>query len=361
MNSTRDTQRQRHLLSLVARAWRQDNERLFHGALTAPSFSLNTQKHQLGSWDPERRMISLSAELFEGPWFEVVEVLRHEMAHQYVSEALKCTHEPPHGPSFVSVCEARGINARATGEALSEEGKRLVERVRKLLALAESDNPHEAELAATQAHSLITRYHLEHLQSPEGGTSTQDHMRARALGTPKSRHYQYEYALTNLLTDHFMVDVIWVEGVDLTQDKIGTVAEACGRLEDLEVAEYVYHYLHNHIQLAWRAHKRAHKLKGLKHRLSFALGVVRGFHAKLKQHTEAMSEERGLMITRAQAASDYLRKRHPHIRTIGRGGWRPSQAFEAGYETGQTLNLNPGLKSTSSPRALPAPQRGPSC
>ena len=56
-------------------------------------------------------------------------------------------------------------DARAQGAPqLSTESQRILNRVKKLLALAESQETNEAELAARQAQSLIVKHHLnEHL------------------------------------------------------------------------------------------------------------------------------------------------------------------------------------------------------
>jgi len=79
--------------------------------------------------------------------------LKHEMAHQFVHEVLG-EQEAPHGPAFRATCARLGIDQRAGGlpqPAQSADQRRLLERVHKLLALAQSDNQHEAEAAAAAA------------------------------------------------------------------------------------------------------------------------------------------------------------------------------------------------------------------
>jgi len=339
------------ILAQLAKRWREENYSLFGDAMNPPSFELSEGVSALGSWDPQRRVISIQLELIKSAsWYEVVEVLRHEMAHQYVSEQLKVRGEPPHGPSFREVCRARGIDARASGRALSPEAERLLERVKKLLALAESDNIHEAELAATQAQALIHRHHLKLSElerlDPER-LSFESGMGARSVGEPKKRHYRYEYAITNLLCEHFFVDVIWVSSYDIVSLKEGRVAELCGRLEDLEIAEYVYHFIHNHLKIAWCRHKAKHSLKGLQERLSFSFGLVKGFQSKLDAQAESRSEELGLVLSSSEAASRFLRLRHPRVRSISSGGWSPTESFGAGFAVGQNLTLRRGVESAA--------------
>src|SRR5258708_25540671 len=69
--------------------WRQLNESYFRTALRAPTLELAGGRTTLGRWVPETRTLEISRSLvLEHPWGAVVEVLKHEMAHQYVHEIL---------------------------------------------------------------------------------------------------------------------------------------------------------------------------------------------------------------------------------------------------------------------------------
>ena len=43
------------------------------------------------------------------------EVFKHELAHQYVDEAMRIHDDPAHGAAFTEVCHARGIDGSAAG------------------------------------------------------------------------------------------------------------------------------------------------------------------------------------------------------------------------------------------------------
>src|SRR4030095_14857783 len=82
------------------------------------------------------------------PWATLVEVLKHEMAHQYVLEVLRIEDESAHGPAFRDVCQRLGIDAKAAGlpttsSARTDDEDRVLSRIAKLLALAESSSVHE--------------------------------------------------------------------------------------------------------------------------------------------------------------------------------------------------------------------------
>ena len=153
---------------LVA-AWRHINEAYFRSSLTAPTLQLVPTRATLGRWMAETRTIEVSRALVvEQPWGAVVEVLKHEMAHQYVHEVLGESSQSPHGRAVREACARLGVDPRAAGmpsadgemDSTSIEGK-VVERIARLLALAESPNRHEAEAAMAAAQRLMLRHNLD--------------------------------------------------------------------------------------------------------------------------------------------------------------------------------------------------------
>ena len=352
---------ERDVLFHLQAAWRDLNYQIFDDQLERPMVQLIDHERTLGLWDSAKRVISLQRTLvMDSPWLEVLEVLKHEMAHQYVDEICRVHHEPPHGPTFKRVCRERGICGAASGEVtVDPQVERLLSRINKLLALAQSDNIHEAEQAAKRAQALLTQHHLK-LASRED-YSPLEGMRFCQLGQPKGRHYQYEYSLINLLSKHFFVSCVWVGGVSISTSKDGKikkgrVVEACGRPEDLEVASYVYDFVLNHLKIAWDAYRKAHKVSGLRQRLSFSLGLVRGFASKLDEVVPESSGERALIQLSQQHAHKFLGLRYPHTRQRQVGGWSPSDDYHSGFETGQSLRLRRGVSQSSSntqPKLLP--------
>src|SRR3954468_20419441 len=120
----------------------------FKNALTLPLVALVDTRARLGLWIEATRTIELSRPLvLEQPWGVVVEVLKHEMAHQYVHEILEVFSETAHGPAFRETCERFGFDGAAAGmpqAAPSDPSRKMAERIARLLALAESPNVHEA-------------------------------------------------------------------------------------------------------------------------------------------------------------------------------------------------------------------------
>jgi len=67
-----------------------------------------------GEWRPATRTIVMADHLIRDyPWNVVLEVLKHEMAHQYVHEVLGHQAERPHGERFKEACHRLGVPAWA--------------------------------------------------------------------------------------------------------------------------------------------------------------------------------------------------------------------------------------------------------
>src|SRR5262249_51475383 len=140
------------------------NRTYFKGALVAPQIALVPSRAHLGRWLHETRTLEISRPLvLEQPWGAVLEVLKHEIAHQYVHEILGETGQTPHGPAFRAPGARRGLAAPAPGapRAPAPEQARRGEKTARPPALAESPNRHEAEAAAAQAQRLMLKHNLD--------------------------------------------------------------------------------------------------------------------------------------------------------------------------------------------------------
>src|SRR5690606_19881159 len=125
-----------------------------------------------GAWLGAARVLRLSTRLLSRSWAELTEVLKHEMAHQYVEEVEGYKPgEGPHGATFRRVCRERGIDEGATGDPdPTSEGSdpkhyAILRRIELLLALATSENQNEAQTAMATARRLMLKYNLEEAAS----------------------------------------------------------------------------------------------------------------------------------------------------------------------------------------------------
>jgi len=315
------------------------NRTLFGGTLKPPTLSLGASTVELGRWDPRLRSIEISEPLLlDCGWAAAIEVLKHEMAHQYVHEALKGDEAPAHGGLFRKVCEDRGIDARAAGDPTVGNAEHpVLERIRKLLSLAQSPNEHEAQSAARVAQRLMLRHNIDQLsvERSDGYTS-------RQLGRTTGRTSEAERLLGTILQEHFFVDVIWVYGFRPRDAIHGRVMEVCGRAENVELADYVYDFLSRTADRLWKQHRAATKIGSNADRRAYVAGVMAGFRDQLGQQQKQQVES-GLIWLGDPELSRYFERRHPSVSTRSYYERGSGPAREQGRRAGREIVLHRGV------------------
>ncbi len=343
-------------LRQVRQTYREFNLSLFSGKLQLPQFEWSESGRQWGAWTQASRSLSLSPRLIGRGWGELMEVLKHEMAHQYVAEVLgQPLAEGPHGPAFREVCRERGIDARASGDpdapvggtADAEQKEAVLTRIEHLLALAKSENQHEAENAMSQARRLMLKYNLE--QGVRASEYTFRH-----VGTPTGRRLAWQRVLANVLSEHFFVEVIIVPVYRPHEGKRGSVLELCGSKANLEIAGYAHDFLEQTAFALWKRHKKTQGIRLDRDKQSFLYGVMSGFASKLAADA-VRNQEEGLVWLGDPRLAEYFRARHPYMRQVsGRGRLREG-AFSAGHAAGERIVLHRGVEAGSTggaPRLL---------
>ena len=114
---------ERALVVQLGHTWAELNQNHFRGRLRRPVIALSDTERRLGAWDSRTRTLSLARSLVLGrSWMVVREVLKHEMAHQFVDEVLGVRDQTAHGPAFENVCRQHGFDGTAVGLPELAEG-----------------------------------------------------------------------------------------------------------------------------------------------------------------------------------------------------------------------------------------------
>lgn len=325
---------ERALLHELLHWWSDLNHRHFHGRMRPPVLQL--QNRQLGRWQSQSRTITLGADLLaQQPWGVVLEVLRHEMAHQYVDEVLGVRDEAHHGIAFRAVCAAAGIDPSSRGlpVAVLTEDDRVLGRIQRLLALAESPNVHESQAAMNAAQRLMLKHNI--------ALSTNSAARRygfRQLGHVSGRVPTHEKILGGILCGHFFVRGIYVQAYDVATMQRGRVLEVVGSDENLDIAAYVYDFLQRTAERLWIEHRRSRGIRNDRERRRYLAGVMVGFNEKLTVQARE-SREAGLVWVGDPRLEDFLGQRYP-TRTSGRRSlMTTSSAWHEGREAGREIIL----------------------
>ena len=363
--STSNPQLEHELLLRLSYQWQIEAYPLPDGlgrTLKRPQFAFSDRTDCWAYWDRQTRRIVFSRKMLPYPWASFRAVLRHEMGHQLADTCMGGTQQTAHGPAFQSACSFLGAEAAASvdhpGHAelqhISPVDQRSARRIRKLLALAESCNQHEAEAAMVKAHEQIRRHHLDLHTQPEAPDFV-----SRCLGLPSSRHRRYYYALANLLSDHYYVSAIWIRVALPGRTQAGTQLEISGTADNVELAAYVYDFILLHLERLWNEYRRTHNVFG--HRKpDFAIGLIRGFAEKLqKAPSESTSETEALLDLADQRLATYQNRRYPQIRTATRRSRHHAAIANDGHAHGKNLVLQRGIHkhNGTSPHSLPSARK----
>lgn len=327
--------------------------------LTPPILTLSSNRRQLGCWSAADRRLSLSHVLISShPWRLTLQVLKHEMAHQMVSE-LYGREEGSHGPLFRRACTALGLDApfhRATADladglaaqsaaaATTEQGRMLIEKVRKLLALGESDNEHEAALALQRAGEILARYRLDF-----DGLAEDQGLVHRTINTGQQTLPVHRKSICSLLETCFAVRVICASLYDPRTDCSFKTIELLGREEQVAIAEHCYHFLENRLQTLWEKNHRNFSGNRRIAKKSYYLGLLAGFRETLERAWGARAAQdgpppppNGLPVLRVeQQLDDFVATRFPRLRRMRRqGGAMYREAYQEAVATGREITLH---------------------
>lgn len=322
-------------------------------AVKKPILAIRDMPNRLGCWSPAKREIALSREIVSnGRWDDLKEVLLHEMAHQVTHEGLRATSESDHGGSFRQACKLLRANPAASGafrclhERLHrgeelDDRDRIVVRIHKLMALAESSNPNEAHAAMRKAHELISRHNVRLIAEKR---SQEYH--SIFLGTPRLRHFREAYHLAHLIQDFYFVQCMWIQAWVVEKDRMGRVLEISGTRKNITIAEYVHDTLCRYIDSAWADYRRGKGLNRYR-KTDFAVGIIQGFTTTLQEaSTSAVRSDNAGLPVRIEdhALTRYVSRRYPHVRSYRKqGAGHDARVLADGTEKGKNLIIAKGI------------------
>lgn len=317
-----------------------------------PMFRLEPMRARIGYWSAARREICLCREfVLNHSWDSVLEVLHHEIAHQFTHDVLQAHHEKPHGPAFQEACKVLRANPKASGsfpplherigKETHREEDRILIRIKKLMALAQSRNRHEAEAAMLKAHQLIAKHNIDLLSHSE----TRNFVSV-FLGKPALRFFREAYFLASLIQDYYFVDGIWIHAYVLEKGKIGRVLEISGTAQNVQMAAYVHDFVCHYIDAQWKAYNQDKGLNRYR-KTDFAIGIIEGFGSKLKaegQTDETDSVSRALVKVEDPQLARYMAYRYPRTSSIrGNPVQTDAGVRSDGVQIGKKLVISQGI------------------
>ncbi len=256
--------------------------------LSRPSIQISDHKTYWARWNERAHLIEVSSALIESySWDIVIQVFKHEMAHQYVSEVFKANES--HGPYFQKACDKLGVidKFKKSGGSLSidtpldsksfssedESKNKLILKAKKLLSLAQSDNENEAALAMKKVQELYFKYNFS-------GDTEEDYSYI-VIPFHKKRVPATQSLVAALLSEFYFVKCIFSETYDPIKISSFKTLEILGRKENVKISEYVFHFVNSRIDILWKSYFKKHAVPASEKR-SYQLGLLNGLFDKLK-------------------------------------------------------------------------------
>lgn len=263
------------------------------------------------------------------------EIVEHEVAH-FIDEQLY--HHMGHNGSFKHICENLGIsqNSAYLTHKLTqvEQTSHVLNKVKKLLALSESDNVNEASLAWAKAKELMQSYGIHDTSDNESNIYR--------IGLVRYKKYTQE--LKTVAHIACKISGCWLL---LSDDGVANVAYAHGTKTECEVASYLFDYLRKELN---RYYEEAKKNNNFSYgsKTSFYIGVSKSMCERFeKQELETTGTE----VVEYQKENGKLAKefiygysgfRHTKSKTRVRDG----SAYTSGINAGKSVAIRGGISST---------------
>jgi hypothetical protein len=292
-----------------------------------------------------------------------VNVFKHEMAHQIVTDLFHGADG--HGPRFEKACNMIGVPHDFRGargdlprkvlnfreKEIDSESVRILEKVRKLLSLARSRNEHEAFLSMKKANELIEKYNIGRIEQDKASQCVY-----AIISHKKKRIQNYQRRICLILMEHFFVDVVYSCLYDATDCQTYKTIELLGTVENVRMAEYVYYFLLNQMEVLWKIHRGKTAGRAARNKRSYRLGVLKGFHDKLDRQARERSHRHdlrndstksvsALICTQDRELHAFMKMRYPRLSKYRSRGMRVDyRMFQAGLNDGKRLNIYRGIQ-----------------
>lgn len=219
------------------------------------------------------------------------------------------------------------------------QGEKLIERVKKLLALASSSNSHESALATAKANEILLKYNLQTLNERH---DDDEEICVKKTVSAKKRNGKLE-AIYEILTSFFVCPVF-------NRGRGQCYLEIVGSRTNVELADYVAGFLDHELERLWKlAQKENPSLKGMAKKNSFMRALGKSYGEKTKDVQKGSGKD---LIPLQKNLARQVELVFPRLGGVSSQGQFHADSAAAGAKHGKSLSINPGLKNSQGKRLL---------
>lgn len=221
--------------------------------------------------------------------------------------------------------------------------ERIIEKIRKCLALSKSSNEHEAELALLRAQKLAMSHGLKLADiksSPEDKGIT-----FRVFMEHYLRRRMASGFITAIIEEFFAVEMFFQRGL------LGIENVIIGLPHNIEIAWHVYLFLHDEYPRRYRAYVRKTGKELYADRHSFYRGVNVGLSEKLSKNEEnfCREHERYALVKADQAKEikSFVAEFFGQVQCVpNRKHDSHKDSLVAGYYAGKDIEIHSALEES---------------
>lgn len=300
-------------------------------------------KDRLAYFEPNFFRIGLNTSLITNAKPSVIkDILRHEIAH-YFTHITYGDKIKPHGEEFIHTCHHFGFDSKIQDPQMNValandfyegdlENEKILERIKNLLALGQSNNPYEAQLATAKANQLMIKHNISQFSDKNHEKLYVDH-----VYTAKRKNQKIS-CLYEILS-HFLVRPLLFYGHQEIR------LQVTGSKENIELAHYLAQTLSHKLDELWLANKNKYSLKGLKAKNSFYQGVAKGFNERITEGKEQMPLFEKNQLARLERSLDQdIKKIFGRLSYSKSSSTIDTYSQSIGRRVGKGLTINQALK-----------------
>lgn len=230
--------------------------------------------------------------------------------------------------------------------------KSIIEKVKKLLSLANSSNEYEAKLATSKANELLIKHNLDMQQIKDKTFDYETEEALRSGLTFKS----HQKLIAGLLKEYFFVRVVisrkfmgYSSGNHAyyrqSRAQYQKIIQIIGTKENCEIAGYIFSYLDDMYPKLWLQYKKQTEIDHSA-KISYYKGLTRGIGDMLYDTRWRVQQETGLVLVNDHKLEEYVDKR-----TSGKdyGGINDknsnSEVYKDGIQDGKKVTLRKPIQS----------------
>lgn len=270
----------------------------------------------------------------------VRDILKHELAH-YLTY-IQYGSVQAHGAEFKLICDTYGFDQEISAATMdleeanhskvgNLESERVLEKVKKLLKLAQSSNAHEAELATAKANALLLRHNLDYVDHIDEAIYMDQVIIQKRKDSKLIAIYE--------ILRHFIVKPIFSFG------KNTCALEVSGSETNVKLALYVANFLNQELDYLWNEARKEKSLSGLRAKNSFFLGVAKGFNEKMQASKEGLSDQDQKSLVKIENKLNlHLKMIYTRLTNTKTSNRIDERAQSAGVASGKNLTIRQGVE-----------------